>query len=114
MSTEKLKTAYSEAQREVNRFTSDAREKLERRGYLIYSLTGQSLKTLRHAEKPFWTNWHSREDFEEISSRLSEVAVDPVNLFLPHSRRKSIEKHEELIAKFSLELQQYVEGVKAV
>lgn len=86
-------------------FTPEARQKLEKDDYLIYSLTGQSIRSLREAERQFRSTWHQDyPDFEELTSRQSEVAVNPNKLFLVDSNNKTLEQQIKLIDKFSKQL----------
>lgn len=44
-----------EAPVEIKRFSQEAKEALEKQGFVIYGLTGQSIKTLRDAGRNFWS-----------------------------------------------------------
>jgi len=104
-----------EASVEVKRFSPEARQTLEKEGYLIYQLTGQSIKSLRKAGRKFWSTWHEDyPDLEALTSRQSEVAINPKQLFLPDSNRKTLAEQEAMVAEFSRELTQKVEGVEAI
>lgn len=94
------------------KFTPEACGGLERLGCKIYSLTGQSIRTLRDAGK---TIRKVRKDYlqlEEMTSRLTEVAINPNQLFLPGSNGKTLAEQERMMAKFSSGLQ--INGVEAV
>lgn len=104
----------AEALPELQRFTPEARRALERRGYRIDALTGQSIKTLRDAGKPSWLSWRHEDDpkLEVMPSRTSDVAIDPEHLFLPDSNRKTLREQEAMVEKFSKDLK--IDGVEAV
>ncbi len=102
---------------EIKRFSDEQREALKKEGYLIYGLTGQSIKTLRGAGRTFWTTWHKHSqfaDFEALGSMNSEVAINPSELFLPKTNNKTLAQQEEMVDKFSQELGEKVKGVKAI
>ncbi len=102
---------------EITRFSDEQREALKKEGYLIYGLTGQSIKTLRGAGRKFWSTWHKDSqfaDFEALRSMHSEVAINPSELFLPKSNNKTLAQQEEMVDKFSQELGEKVKGVKAI
>ena len=95
----------TEALREIKRFTPEARQLLEERGFVIHELTGQSIKTLRDSGKSFWSTWHENNPkLEAMPSRSSEVAINPAQLLLPDSNRKTLEEQEQMVREFSKEL----------
>lgn len=100
---------------EIKQFSDEAREALEKQGYIVYGLTGQSIKTQREAGRPFWSTWHnSYPDFEALTSMQSEVAINPSELFLPMSNNKTLPQQEEMVTKFSEELAKKITGVAAI
>lgn len=104
-----------EAPIEIKRFSAEQREALEKQGFVIYGLTGQSIKTLRDSGRKFWSTWHnSLLDFETLGSMQSEVAINPNKPFLPKSNNKTLTQQEEMVEKFSRELGKKVGGVKAI
>ena len=104
-----------EASVEIKRFSPEQREALKKEGYLIYSLTGQSIKTLRESGCKFWSAWHGQfPDFEALVSRQSEVAINPNRLFLRRSNYKTLRQQEAMVEEFSQELGKKVPGVKAI
>lgn len=104
-----------EAPVEIKRFTQEQREALEKEGFVIYGLTGQSIKTLRESGRKFWSNWHNAlPDFEALGSMHSEVAINPSKLFLPRSNDKTLAQQEEMVSKFSQDIGKKVQGVKAI
>ena len=113
MSIERLQDP--EAPVEIKRFSQEAREALEKSFFVIYGLTGQSIKTLRGNGCQFRSTWHKElPSFEALGSMHSEVAVNPNKLFLPKSSRKRLSQQEKMVEKFSQELGQQVQGVKAI
>ena len=104
-----------EAPAEVKRFSPEARQALENQGYFVYELTGQSIRSLREAGGRFWSDWHKdNPEFEALTSRVSEVAFNPSELFLPDSNRKPLSQQEEMVAGYSKELARKISGVEAV
>lgn len=102
---------------EIKRFSDEQKEALRKEGYLIYGLTGQSIKTLRDAGRKFWSTWHEDSQFanlEALGSMQSEVAINPSKLFLPKSDNKTLAQQEDMVDKFSQELGKKVQGVKAI
>lgn len=99
----------------VQRFSQEARETLEKQEYVIYELTGQSIKSLREAGRPFWSTWHKDyPDFEQLASRRSEVAINPNELFLPDSNNKTLAQQEKIVRDFSKKLTRKVKGVEGI
>lgn len=104
-----------EAPVEIKRFSQEQREALEKQGFVIYGLTGESIKTSRDKGRKFWSTWHKElADFEALGSMHSEVAINPNKPFLPKSNNKTLVQQEEMVGKFSEELGKKVKGVKAV
>lgn len=98
---------------EVTRFSPEAREALEAKGFRVYELTGQSIASLREQGKSFWSTWHKGyPEFEALASRHSEVAIDPKKLFIPRSNNKTLEQQLEAVAKYSDSLG--IQGVEAI
>jgi len=88
---------------------------LEKEKYVICELSGQSIRTLREAGKPFWSTWHKdHSDFEQLTSRRSEVAINPNQLFLPNSNNKTLAQQEKMVGDFSKKLSKKVQGVEAI
>lgn len=134
------------------RFSDEAREWLEKEGYLIYTLTGQSIATLKDASRPlsiekslgsiiadlinttginpfapFATYKHYGESvvepvyksrdwssFENLSSRLSQVAIAVSELFIPHTDRKTLAQHLDIVSNYSQNLSLRVKDIQAV
>src|SRR5688500_8387281 len=100
-STQKLPIKESPP-KDILRFTPEARSALETAGYLIYGLTGESIKTLRDQGRPFWNKWHENEsEFEAVISRLSEAAINPEALLLDKSNGKIFPNQQKMVADFS-------------
>ena len=115
VAVEKPVAQTPEAPIEIKRFSQEQKEALEKQGFVIYGLTGQSIKTLRDAGRKFWSTWHKDfPDFEALGSMHSEVAINPSNLFLPRSNNKTLAQQEEMVSEFSEELVKKVQGVKAI
>ena len=99
---------------DVVRFSAEQRKGLERKGYFVYSLTGQTIATLRDAGHPFWSTWHQGEAIEQVRSMLAEIAVNPRNLFLPDSNRKTLDEQLAMVEKFGRKIAGEVKGVTAI
>ena len=100
---------------EVRRFSDEAKAALEKDGYIINTLTDQSIASLREAGKDFWTIWHEdHPQFEALTSMQSEVAINPDRLFLPNSNNKTLVQQKEMINQFSEELGKKIPGVEAI
>ena len=97
-------------------FTPEQRHALERKGYFIYRLTGQSITTLRDAGHPFWSNLSGSTRFkiETISSLHTEVAINPQRLFLPNSNKRTMDVQLAMVAEFSEEIGREVHGTVAI
>ncbi len=106
---------YIEIPENIQLFSNEAREQLTKEKYIIYSLTGQSIKTLRNSNHPFWSTWHKDyPDFEALQSRLSEVAINPKQLFLPESSYKTLTQQLEMVTHLSEAVSQKMPGVTAI
>ena len=115
MSLENRRSKQPEKGNETKRFSSEAREALEKEGYVIYTLTGQSIGSLRELSRKFWSTRHEDlPEFEALPSRFSEVAINPNKLFLPGSNRKTLAEQEAMVAEFSRKLTQKVKGAEAI
>lgn len=104
-----------EQQEEVLRFSQEARQGLEKEGYLIYKLGGQSIRSLKEQGKRFDSTWHRDfPHFEALTSRVSEVAINPNQLFLPNSNRKTFKQQEEIVKGLFEELSRRIPSVEAI
>ena len=99
---------------DVVRFSPEQRKGLERKGYLVYGLTGQTIATLRDTGHPFWSTWHQGEAIEQVRSMLTEVAVNPKNLFLQDSNRKTLDEQLAMVEKFGRKIAGEVKGITAI
>ena len=99
---------------EVVRFSPEAKKALESKGYKVYELTGQSIASLREQGHPFWSTWHNKDypEFEALTSRHSEVAINPKKLFIPRSNNKTLEQQLEAVKRYSDGLG--IQGVEAI
>jgi len=105
---------FNEGQTGIRLFPDEAREQLAKKRYIIYSLTGQSIKTLKITGRQFDTTWHQAyPDFEARQSRLGEVAINPEQLFLAGSNNKTLSEQLRLVALLSQHLSRKVPGVEA-
>lgn len=107
----------AESSSDILQFSDQSKEALIKLGYRIYPFTGQSIKSLREAGKPFWVTWHQDyHDLENFPARLSEVAInpDPKKFFLSESNNRTLEQQIKLMEEFSKKLTTRIPGVKAV
>ncbi len=90
-STEESPLQTPEIQVEAKRFTDEQKEALVKEGYVIYELTGQSIKSQKEQGRKFWSTWHKDySQFEALTSMHSEVAINPDQLFIPKSNNKTL------------------------
>jgi len=99
---------------ELVRFTSETKKALEREGYVVHELTGQSIASLKDQGRGFRSTWHRYPDFEALASRLSEVAINPEELFLQRSGNKTLSEQQRLIAAHSAMLSLRYPGTEAI
>ncbi len=100
---------------EARKFSPEAKEALEKAGYVVYELTGQSIRSLREAGRRLWSTWHQdRPEFEALNSISSEIAINPRQLFLPDSNRKTLKEQKIMVAQFSKKLAKQISGVQAI
>lgn len=102
---------------EIKSFSPEQRKALEKQGFVIYALTGQSIETLRNSGRKIRPTWHRAAkcaDFETLSSMRGEVAINPSKPFLPRSDRKTLAQQEKMVEKFSQKLEKKVTGVRAI
>ncbi len=98
---------------EIQRFSAEQKEALKKKGYVIYELTGQSIASLRRQGKTFWSSWHENfPDFEALTSRKSEVAINPINLLIPGSNNKTLAEQLKVVKEFGDGLN--IRGVEAI
>jgi len=96
-------------------FSQEQREELEKRGYSIYTLTGQSIRSLRGKGHRFDSSRDCQgRGFETNKSRRSEVAVNPKHLFLEESNNKTLTGQLAMIESFGKNLSSEIEGVTAI
>ncbi len=97
----------------IKEFSSEARDSLERKGFIIVELTGQSIKSMREAGKPFFSTWHKNNDeFENLESMQSEVAIIP-GLFLPSTANRKFDAQEKEVRRRSGKLRREIPDIKA-
>ncbi|MBI2195594.1 MAG: hypothetical protein HYU48_00940 [Candidatus Levybacteria bacterium] len=102
---------------EIKRFSEEARTALAKEGYVIYELTGRSLISLMiEVGEPFDYEIWEREypQFMTKTSMICEVAINPSNVRLEGSDNKTLEQQLSLIAAFSAEISERINGVEAV
>lgn len=103
--TERLKTV---------RFSDEQRGLLEKAGYLVLELRGESIASLKSQGEVFWSNWHRGLPMEYFRSRFSEVAIGREDPFLQESRSLSVFKQLLLVNEYSRAVSKEIPGVHAV
>lgn len=115
MTRERERRIQPEVPRKIKRFSDEARKWLDEEKYLVYSLTGKSIRTFREAGYSFWSTWHNNYPyFEALTSQLSEVAIRLDQLFLPGSNSKTLHKQLGMVARKSVDLSRQAGGIQAV
>lgn len=108
----------SEKLSSIKEFSAEAKETLEKEGYLIYSLTGKSIKDLKNEGMEFdeYLNIHSGgfPVFENSKSMQSEIAIKSKELFLRHATGKNFDQQKAVVENFSQKISHKIKGVKAV
>lgn len=95
-------------------FTPEQSMALERKGYVIYPLTGQSIASLRDAGYSFWSTWHKGESFETLASLRTEVAINPSRLYLPESNGKTLNEQLAMVTDLGKKIGGEVAGTTAI
>lgn len=102
-----------EEQPDIKRFLTEQKEALEKEGYKIFTLSGESVKSLKHKGRGFYEGL-SRYSLESKTSIHSEVAINPYRFFLPNSSNKTLEEQEKMIAELTSIIGTKVSGVEAI
>ncbi|MDO8619449.1 MAG: hypothetical protein Q7R49_05940 [Candidatus Daviesbacteria bacterium] len=96
-------------------FTDEARQALEKEGYIIHELTGLSVKDFEEAHRRAFGSWGNiYDDPRNLTSRISQVAINPENLFYPNSNQQDLETHKRMVSIFSYRLSRAIPGVRAI
>jgi hypothetical protein len=95
-------------------FSESQSNALEKKGYRIYWLTGQSVSHMRNLGFPFFSDWHKGEPFEDQLSMCTDVAFDPKHFYLPDSNRKPLEIQIEMVKEFGNTIEDEIPGVTAM
>ena len=98
----------------ITRFSSEQRIELEKRGFQIFELRGESVASLKMNGVGFWSNWHNGLEIENERCKASEVAINVDDLFLPGSGGLTLQGQQEMTKKYSQSLSQIIPGVKAI
>lgn len=98
----------------IQRFSKEAKKALGAKGFRVYELKGQSLRTLREQGHNFRSSvWLiNNAQVEELTSRRSEVAITPEKLILNKSNNKTLKDQTELVVRYGQELQ--IPGIEAI
>lgn len=100
---------------ESKRFSQESREALKGMGYVIYSLTGQSIVSMQEAGRKFMDyDYRDFSSYENLRSMCTEVAINPDEPIIPFSDHRNDVQQAVLIAKFAHRLKRKVNGVDAV
>ena len=96
------------------RFSSEQTEELKKRGFIIFELTGQSITSIKASRNFFSSYWHNGKDIEHVTSKNSEVAINPERLYLPYSGNLTLPDQLLLTDRYSKNVSQEIPGVVAV
>lgn len=102
---------------EAKRFSDEAQEALNEKGYVIYALTGQSINSLRESGCKFSSDRHKDyQYFEASTSRRSEVAIlYPGQPYIFESRNEDLSRQETFIAHYGeYGIETEINGIKAI
>ncbi|MCL5434815.1 MAG: hypothetical protein M1405_00300 [Patescibacteria group bacterium] len=113
--------SYSETEAPtIKRFSKEALSALERNGFWLGELTGQSIAGYEKAGRRFYTKTIDRyPEIKDLLSRASEVAIgDPLNkpydYILPDYNWKSFSDYFGMIDEYNKDLQEKIPDVEAV
>jgi hypothetical protein len=105
-----------ESLRKINRFSMEQRRLLENKEFTILTLTGLSVRDLRERGMiDHSSDW--LKDFETVDnlgSRLSQVAINTSELFLPGSNNLTYPQQNDMVARYSKELEVEIPNVEAI
>jgi hypothetical protein len=102
-----------EKQLETKRFSKEQKEALRKKGFLIYELAGQSIRSIRGSGYKIISTWEREvSEFDAFKSMKSEVAVNPKKLFLARYVKETTADRERAIEKLGQDLK--INGVKAI
>jgi len=113
-------TQPSERVAEARTFSPEAREALEKKGYLVYPLQGKSMRLMwKQIGLPESVLTEMEREslgplFWITTTQVMEVAINPNQLFIPNSNNKSFKGHQKMVALFSEEIADDIKGVKAI
>ncbi|OGH05182.1 MAG: hypothetical protein A2W22_05955 [Candidatus Levybacteria bacterium RBG_16_35_11] len=108
-------SGIKESPNKVGTFSPDARDQLSSQGYLIYSLSGKSIRELEAEGNKFWSTWHrSQPRVEDVTSSIGEVAINPAKIFIDGSNLKSVQDQNRLVEELSEKLQVENKGLQAM
>lgn len=95
-------------------FSPEQRMVLERKGYVVYRLTGQTVALLRRRGYQFWSTWHEGEPLETVISLCTEVAVKPDKPFLFGSNGKTLDEQFVMVKTFSKKINYEIPGTATI
>lgn len=99
---------------EIRKFNPETKKALRDQGYIFYTLTGQSVASLRESGRHFFTKWHIGQPFEELPSRKSEVAIKPEEFVLQVSDNRPLWKQIKRVESETTRFNRTVKGAKKV
>ena len=91
----------------IKTFSIEALDFLKSKKQLVYPLNGLSLRAQRLADRPFWYMVDAGEQFLNLASMYSQVAINPSpdEFFLPESNKLTLVQQQEIIDDYSYKLQ---------
>lgn len=108
---------WSERDVQVKRFSPEAKQALEKDGWILYELSGKSINFLKAQGKqiliPSWLQGNSVLD---LPSRSSEVAFcpDKQRFFLEGSFRKTEGQQDALFVPYAKSIEEKISGVRII
>lgn len=99
---------------DIVRFNPEARKRLEESGFKIFSLTGHTIATLEDAGAKFEFGKRVDPSIKNLTSRFSEVAINPYRLFIPYTVDAQWREQVRLIGGFSKKITKKIGGIEVV
>lgn len=103
----------SEATKNAVSFTPEQRKNLERNGYVIYRLTGQTIPTLKAAGNFFIPSSYMFDN-KVARSMVGEVAISPKALYLKESQNKTLKEQMKMMEEHAKSITKIFPGLTAI
>lgn len=103
----------SEVSKNVVLFTPEQRKNLERNGYVIYRLTGQTIPDLKAAGNFFIPSSYMFNN-KVARSMTAEVAINPKSLYLKDSQSKTLKEQMKMMEEHAKSIRKKFPGLTAI